>query len=130
MTIFNWEHYPDNTAWYLGPHTKGKKDFFDMPVVKPAAYELGLKKLSPDNGKVKIKVNKPLYFSYQVSLDAEISKVALIMGEGKKKKTKDVDFTLMGRTLSFSYKFDEEDNFPVTVLVNGKVFMEYAVEVE
>jgi len=130
LTIFNWEHYPDNTAWYLGPHVKGKNDFFDMPVVKPAAYSLGLKKITPDNGRLKIKVNKPVNFSYQVSLDAEVSKVAIVMGEGKKKKTKDIDFVLNGRTLSFNYKFEEEDNFPLTILVNGKEFMQYNAEIE
>ena len=32
--------------------------------------------------------------------------------------------------LSFNNKFKEEDSFPVTVLINGKAFMEYMVEVE
>lgn len=130
LTIFNWEHYPDNTAWYLGPKPKNKKDFFDLPVLKPIAYELGLKRFSPDNGIIKVKVNKPVYFSYQIRPDADISKVTLAYGEGKKKKTKEMDFVITGKNLSFSYKFEEEDSFPVTILINGKELMEYDFEIE
>ncbi len=130
LTIFNWEHYPDNTAWYLGPRVKNKKDFFDLPVLLPAVYPMGVKRFLPESGKVKVKVNKPLYFSYQISLDADVSKVQLVFGEGKKKKVKDVDHKLTGKNLSFSYTFEEEDNLTVTVMVNGKALMMYAVEIE
>jgi len=44
---FNLQHFPDNEAWKLGPAPKSKKDFFEMPVVKVAAMELGLKRFSP-----------------------------------------------------------------------------------
>ncbi|GAB2822287.1 transglutaminase domain-containing protein [Ferruginibacter profundus] len=130
LTIFNWQHYPDNMAWQLGPGPKNKKDFFGMPVIKSAAYELGLKKMNPNDGAVKVKVNKPLAFSYQLNSNATITKVALVFGEGKKKKIKEVPFSFNGNMLGFTYKFEEEDSFPVTVLVNGKELAAYMVDIE
>jgi hypothetical protein len=50
------------------------------------------------------------------------------MGENKKKKTKTVDFTFSDGNLSFSHKFDMEDTYPVTVLVNNKPVLGYLVE--
>ncbi|MBP6024110.1 transglutaminase domain-containing protein [Ferruginibacter sp.] len=131
LTLFNWQHYPDNIAWYLGPgRLKNKADFLNLPIIKSAAYEFGLKKFTPNDGAVKAKTGKPLYFSYQLNTNADISKVALVISDGKSKKTKDMDFVFSNNILSFSYKFEDEDSFPVTVLVNGKELMTYAVEVE
>lgn len=130
LTIFNLQHYPNNTAWQLGPGPKNKKDFFNFPVVKSAAYEFGLKKFTPNDGAVKIKAKEPLVFGYQLSDRAIINKVTLAIGEGKRKIIKEVPFTFNKNILSFFYKFMEEDNLSVTVLINGKELMEYAVEVE
>jgi len=130
LTIFNLQHYPDNTAWQLGPGPKSKKDFLELPVVKSAAYEFGLKKLNPVDGAVKVKVNKPLAFSYQLNAGALITKVALQIGEGKKKILREVPFSFNGGILGFTYKFEEEDSFPVSVFVNGKELIQYAVDVE
>jgi transglutaminase/protease-like cytokinesis protein 3 len=130
LTIFNWQHYPDNTAWQLGPGPKNKSDFFDMPVIKSAAYELGLKKMNPNTGAIKAKVSKPFAFSYQLNGRAVVKKVSVITGEGKRKKVKEVPFSFDDGLLGFTYIFDEEDNFPLTVLINGKELIEYAVEVE
>lgn len=131
LTIFNLQHYPDNTAWQLGPGPKNKNDFFDLPVIKSAAYEFGLKKMNPNKGAVKASAGKPFAFTYQLNNNIEITKVALVIGEGKKKKIKDIaKFSSTGSTLGFTYTFEEEDSFPVTVLVNGKELVEYAMEVE
>lgn len=130
LTIFNWQHFPDNIAWYLGPRLKNKKDFFEIPVIKSAAYELGLKKMNPIDGAVKTTVNKAFPFSYQVSLAAEVTKVELVYGEGKKQKRKTVEFTLNNRLLGFTYKFEEEGTFPLKVVINGKELVEYMVDVE
>ncbi|NOT94630.1 transglutaminase domain-containing protein [Ferruginibacter sp.] len=130
LTIFNLQHYPNNTAWQLGPGPKNKKDFFNLPVIKSAAYELGLKKIAPYEGAVKVKVKTPLAFGYQFGDRATVTKVTLVIGEGKRKITKDVPFTFDKNILSFFYKFMEEDNLSVTVLVNGKELAEYAVEIE
>ena len=51
------------------------------------------------------------------------------MGENKKKKIKTVDFTYTRGIISFSYKFDMEDTYPVNLLVNNKPLLGYLVEV-
>lgn len=127
---FNLQHFPNNEAWKLGPGPRGKGEFYSLPLVRTAAVEYGIKKLVPDDGILKVKLNKPVYFSYVISNDKEpITSVALGMGEKKKYKVKDVEFTQSSGMLSFSYKFAEDGNFPVMVLVNGKEFVVYAVEV-
>ena len=127
---FNLQHYPDNEAWKLGSAPRSKKDFFDLPVIRVAALEFDLKKFTPADGKMKAKVNKPVYFTYVMNGQEEITKVSLAIGERKKIKIKDMDFVFKGNTLSFSYKFDEEGSFPVTVIMNGKELLAYSVEVD
>jgi transglutaminase/protease-like cytokinesis protein 3 len=130
LTIFNWQHYPDNTAWHFGPRPKGRGDFYDLPLVKSMAYELGLKRFTPANGNVKVKAGKSLSFSFQIKSDEEIKKVTLAIGEGKKIINKEMNFSASGSSITFSYTFPEEDNFPVSVLVNGKELVAYNVTVE
>jgi hypothetical protein len=129
LTLFNLQHFPDNMAWRIGPGTKSKKDFFALPIIKSAAYEFGLKKFAPYAGSVKVRTTSFLPFNFQLSSSAVISKVAIVITNGKKKLIKDVPFTFNNGALSFNYKFKEEDSFPVTVLVNGKEFADYFVEV-
>jgi transglutaminase/protease-like cytokinesis protein 3 len=129
LTIFNWQHFPDNLSWRIGPGTKSKKDFFELPIIKSAAYEFGLKKFAPYAGSVKVRTTSFLPFNFQLSSDALINKVAIVITDGKKKLIKDVPFTFNNGALSFNYKFKEEDSFPVTVLINGKEFADYFVEV-
>lgn len=129
LRIFNWEHCPDNIAWYLGPRPKGKKDFFDLPAIKPAAYEMGLRSFTPDNGVIKAKAGKPFYFSLQLNSDLDITKVALVFGEDKKKKVKPMEFTFNGGILAFSYKPADQDNYPVTIVVNDKELLLYTMDV-
>lgn len=127
---FNLQHFPDNGAWKLGSGPKSKGEFYSLPLVRTAAIEYGIKKIEPDNGVLKVKLNKPVYFSYVLGNDKEsITSVALGMGEKKKYKVKDVEFTQSNGMLSFSYKFAEDGNFPLLILVNGKEFLAYAVEV-
>ncbi len=127
---FNLQHFPDNNAWKLGSGPKSKKDFFDMPVVRAAAIELGIKKLSPNDGKIKAKVNKAVKFSFTLKSTEEITKVALGVGEKKKYKVQEIEYSNSGSVLSFTYKFQDADSGPLTVFVNGKEFVLYYVEVE
>lgn len=129
LNIFNWEHCPDNPAWYLGPKPKGKKEFFELPAIKPAAYEMGLKSFTPADGAVKAKVAKPFYFSFKLKYDLDITKVALVFGEDKKKKSKPMEFSFNNGILSFSYKPVDEDTYPVTVVVNDKELLLYKMDV-
>ena len=126
--IFNYQHLPDNHAWLLGPGTKSKSDFFSMPLVKNAAYEFGISNFSPDNGYIKTTINKTVQFSCKLSTNKGIDIVALLIGEDKKKKTKTVDYTVTDGVLRFGYKFPEEINYPVTVLINNKPVLGYFVE--
>ena len=127
---FNLQHFPDNEAWKLGPAPKSKKDFFEMPVIKVAAVELGLKKVSPNEGNIKAKVNKAVKFSFTLKSTESIDKVELGVGEKKKYKVAEIQYSNSASVLSFTYKFEEENAYPVTVFVNGKEFVTYYVEVE
>lgn len=131
LNIFNTQHYPDNQAWYLGQRLKSKKEFFDFPLVKSGAYELELKRFSPREGSIITKAGSPLFFSFQLGSRVTVNKVSVLYGEGKSKKLKEVDFNLSTNgLLSFSYKFEEEDSFPLTIMVNGKQLVAYTVEVK
>ena len=127
---FNLQHYPDNEAWKLGSGPKSKKDFFEMPVVKVAAIELGIKKLSPNEGIIKTKVNKGVKFSFTIKSTEQINKVELGMGEKKKYKVEEIQYSNSATVLSFTYKFQDTNEYPVTVFVNGKEFVTYLAEVE
>ena len=127
--IFNYQHYADNSAWQLGPGIKSLDNFLSMPLVKSAAYEYRLGKFSPVTGFIKAKLDKPVSFNLKINTRAAIDIVSLEIGEEKKKKTKTVDHTFREGNLTFNFKFDTEDTFPVTVLVNNKPVLSYLVEV-
>ena len=126
-TIFNMQHYPDNKAWFLGTGPKGEKDFLSLPVVKNAAYEYRVSGYTPADGLIKTNIKKAVQFSFRAS--GKIDIVALSIGEEKKKKVKTVDYSFDGSAVRFSYKFEEEDSFPITILVNNKPVLGYMVEV-
>ena len=127
---FNLQHYPDNEAWKLGNAPKNKRDFYALPLVKVAAQDLGLKKLSPNDGILKVKAGKSITFNYTLNSNETIGKVALAVGERKKLKVKDMNYSYSGSTLSFTYKFEEDGAYPVMIMIDGKEFVGYAVEVE
>ena len=128
-SIFNYQHFPDNSAWLIGEGTRSSSTFFSLPLVKSAAYEYKLGKFLPANGFIKTKLSKPVAFNIKLNTTIPVEIVSLEMGENKKKKTKTVDFTFSEGNLSFSHKFDMEDTYPVTVLVNNKPVLGYLVEV-
>ena len=128
-TIFNYQHYPDNTAWQLENGPKNLSNFLSLPLVKDAAYEFNISKFVPKDGSLKATTKSPVAFKFNVKTRTPIEIVSLAIGEEKKKKIKTVDHTLTGSTLSFSYKFEEEDAYPVTVLINNKPVLTYMIEV-
>jgi hypothetical protein len=128
-SIFNWQHYPDNEAWKLGPAPKNKKDFFALPIIKGMAYELGLKKFSPGTGIYKVKTGQASSFSFTIDPGTVITKVALRIGEPKKQKVKEVKYTFEKGVLSLNCSF-EDGEYPVTVEVNGKELATYLVAAE
>lgn len=130
-TIFNWQHYPDNEAWKLGAGApKNKGDFYDLPILKGAAYDLGLKQFTPKNGHVKTAAGAPTAFSFSLNPDVEVTKVTILYGQARKQKTVDATYTFTYGNLSIKQKFDQSGEYPVTILVNDKPLAVYRVEVE
>lgn len=129
-TLFNLQHYPDNLAWQLGgTGTKSIKDFFGQPIVKKEASEFVISSFLPVTGFIKTNTKKPVQFSFKVSPDTKIEIVALQIGTDKKSRTKTVDYTFNRGVVSFGYKFDEEDSYPVTILINNKPVLGYYAEI-
>ncbi|MEP7142200.1 MAG: transglutaminase domain-containing protein [Ferruginibacter sp.] len=127
--IFNYQHFPDNGAWQLGPGPKSLSNFLSLPLVKSAAYEFKIGKFSPNNGFIKAKMNDPVSFNIKLNTSADIDIVSLEIGTEKKKKIKTVDYSFSRGSIIFNYKFDQEDTYPVTVLINNKPVLGYIVEV-
>ncbi len=128
-SIFNYQHFPDNSSWQLGAGPKSESSFFSLPLVKTAAYDFKLGKFSPGSGFIKAKTNSNVSFNIKLNTNDEIEIVSLVIGEEKKKKTKTVDFRFSGGSLVFTYKFDIEDTYPVTVMVNNKPILSYIAEI-
>ncbi len=127
--IFNFQHYPDNKAWQLGGGPKSQKDFFSLPLIQHRAYEFGVTQFSPSNGLIKSTTQKPVYFSFATNGKIPIDIVALQIGSDKKKKIKTVDYTINKGIVSFNYKFEVEDSYPVTILVNNKPVLGFWAEI-
>jgi hypothetical protein len=128
-TIFNYQHYPDNTAWQLEDGPKNLSSFLSLPLIKDAAYQIKINKFTPKEGSLKTSTKNAVAFRINLATRTPIEIVSLEIGEGKKMKVKTVDHTLSGGNLSFSYKFEEEDTYPVTVLINNKPVLGYLIEV-
>lgn len=126
--VFNLQHFPDNTAWLLGPGTRDLKGFLSAPVVKSAAYEFGITRMEPEDGHIKTKTSRPVVFNIRVKPGSKVEIVSLVMGSGKKKETKTMDYTIQNSAVIFRYKFAEEDTYPINVLINNKVVLSYVVE--
>lgn len=129
--FFNLTHFPDNSAWQLGPGPKSKKSFYDLPVIETAAVDFGISEFLPKEGKPKTNVKKGLSFSFTYDGITPIEKVELIIGNSRKPTPPVVmDFTASGNKISFTHKFKESDSYPTKVLVNGKLLFKYLVEVK
>lgn len=129
-TLFNLDHYPDNGAWQLGRGPKNLKDFYDLPVFANAAYVYGLQKPSPVNGFIKTKIKNVVTFSFPHTNKIPISAITLVTGEDKKQdKPLPMNFTDDGTIINFTHQFKKEDTYPVKILVDGKVLVEYFADV-
>jgi hypothetical protein len=127
--IFNNQHFPDNTAWVLGNGYTNTKDFYSLPIVKDAAYDFRLSGFQPAGGHLKAKTGKAIQFKLGVSSE-EITTVSLAIGDDKSKKVKPMNYSSGGDYIQFAYKFDDADNYPVTILINGKEVLAYLIDVE
>jgi hypothetical protein len=98
-------------------------------LVKDYAYDYHIGNFNPQNGFIKASTKKPVQFSFKAGGSTKIEIVALMIGTDKKKRTKTADFTFTNGLISFSYKFDEEDSYPVTILINNKPVLGYMAEI-
>jgi transglutaminase/protease-like cytokinesis protein 3 len=127
--IFNWQHFPDNPAWKLDVGPKNKKEFLALPIIRATAYDWQLKKFTPELATQKAKLSTAVNFSFVFGKADAITKVTIQYGNGKKKKIKNALYNQSGNTLTFSYKFDVEDNYPVTISINDAELITYKFEV-
>lgn len=128
-SLFNFQHFPDNKAWQIGNGPKSAKDFFELPLVKHKAYEFGLANFIPQNGFIKSTVSKPILFNIRINSFSKVDIVALEIGTDKRKSIKTVDYSFNNGVVSFSYKFEEDDAYPVTILINNKPVLGYFAEI-
>jgi hypothetical protein len=128
--LFNLQHFPDNMAWQLGgTGAKSAKEFFAQPIVKQNASEFGITSYMPKEGFIKATTKKAVQFNFKASADTKIEIVSLQVGTDKKSRTKTVDYSFNNGAVSFTYKFDEEESYPVTILINNKPVLGYFVEI-
>jgi hypothetical protein len=128
--LFNLDHYPDNSAWQLGPGPKGLKEFYALPVISSAAYRLGLQRPQPANGYIKTKMKNPVTFGFIHSGKVPIASITIVTGEEKRPdKPLPMNFTDNGGTVSFTHQFKKDDTSPLRIVVDGKVILQYYAEV-
>src|SRR6202034_194381 len=111
----NFQHFPDNEAWELGEGFKNKKDFYALPIVKRAAVDFNVTSFIPSTGHIAAKTDKAVEFNFSASGSEQITSVALAIGDDRSRKIKPMNYTATGSGISFSYKFADEDSFPVTI---------------
>lgn len=128
--LFNLEHFPDNDAWQLGGGPKGLSEFYSLPVIFPPAYPLGITGMVPFKGFIKSKTQQAVNFALKVSSSASTESIELIIGD-ELKKGKNIPMNFINRdgNISFDYVFREEDEFPLTIKVNGKDVISYRVQI-
>lgn len=128
--LFNLAYYPDNEAWQLGQGPKSLKDFYALPILGAGAFDLGLRKPTPEKGYIKTKVGAPVVFSFGAVGEHRAKDVSLIIGDDKRQlKPEPMDFDDNGATVRFTYKFKKEDTFPVKIVADGREVLQYMVEV-
>ncbi len=128
--LFNLIYFPDNLAWMLGGGNKSIKDFYALPVIGNEAVGLEMRKLAPLTGVIKTTIIKPVNFSFSINNDNTIKKISIIIGnEKKRQKEEPMNFDNTSGNVSFSYTFKKEDTFPIQIIADGKVVLQYIVEV-
>ena len=129
--LFNLDHYPDNSAWQLGGDQKSLKEFYALPVIGNTAYANGLQKPMPLTGHIKTKNTTAVNFSFDYNPSKAISNISLIIGDGlKQSKPEPMNFSDNGGSVRFAYTFKKADTYPVKIMVDGEILLEYFVEVE
>jgi hypothetical protein len=129
-TLFNLDHFPDNSAWELGQGPKSLKEFYALPVISAEAYVMNLQKPNPATGYFKTNTRNTTRFTFKYEGSYTVKSVSVVQGEDNKKpKVDTVEFSDGGGEISFSIQFKKDDIYPVKLLVNGEELLQYMVEV-
>jgi len=129
-SLFNLDHYPDNGAWQLGSGPKNLKDFYALPVFSNAAYIFGLKKPQPTTGFIKTKTKNTTSFNFPYKNDVSVTSIMLVTGDEKKQdKPEEMNFSASSGVISFNHQFKKEDSYPVRIIADGKVLLQYYAEI-
>ena len=129
--LFNQIYFPDNLAWMLGGGNKSLKDFYALPIIGNEAIGLEFRKIAPLTGLIITVTNKPVDFSFSINNDNTIKKISILIGEEKKKqKEEPMNFENNNGDIQFSYTFKKEDIFPIQIVADGKIVLQYIVEVK
>jgi Transglutaminase-like superfamily len=128
--LFNLVYFPDNMAWQLGGGINNVKQYYALPVFGNQAVALEMKKPSPLTGLIKTTIAKPVLFSFSIDNENTINKISILIGDEKKKqKEEPMNFDNNSGNISFTYIFKKEDTFPIQIVADGKVLLQYIVEV-
>ncbi len=129
--VFNLQHYPDNNAWLFGPGAKSLKEFYNQPVLYPAGAALGIHLIEPMTGIIKTKLKNPVSFSFRLTATTEPQQVYIVTGDERKPDAPlPVKFSYSGGLISFSHQFKRDDEYPVRVVIDGNVALEYIAVVQ
>jgi transglutaminase/protease-like cytokinesis protein 3 len=130
--LFNLIYFPDNMAWQLGEASvKSVTSYYQLPIISNYAVALEMRKLAPITGLLKTEINLPINFSFTINNENTLTKIALVKVVGKKlSKEEAMNFTNDNGNVSFTYTFKKEEDFQLQVIVNGKLLLQYLVEVK
>lgn len=123
--LFNKAAFPDNGAWQLGTGPKTKAEFYALPVVANAAFDVGLRKIVPEKGLVKGKLAKGVAFNLNYGSDPEA--VTIVTGTAKKLSA---PVTPEGNATNFTFKPAKDISGPLRIYGDGKLLLIYQAEIE
>ena len=125
-SVFNLQHYPDNTAWLFGPGPKSVKEFYSQPVIYSSGVAIGINQLTPFTGVIKSKVRKDVSFSFRTNGKSEPASIYIVTGDEKKPDAPvPVKFSYSDGLVTFNHQFKRDDEYPARIVVDENVVVEY-----
>ena len=85
---------------------------------------------TPSTGILKTKVGKAVQFNLTAANTSGITKVALQFDINKKLVEKVMNFSAAAGGISFTYTFNDDGDFPLTITINDKQVVQYLLVVE
>jgi hypothetical protein len=126
--IFAYTHMPTVDAWQLGGGFS-KSEFKNAPVLHGAALATGMSGISPNDGVIKTKPKENITFQYTLNNADAVDSITVRMGDDKRGKMVPVEFVRTGSGVRFYVPAERGGNFPLAIFFNGKMAIEYLVEV-